>query len=193
MESRLVFHEVSDIIAANPTIARGGAFIERLRIWYADHIIMAIRRQAKVDESAISLARLVKEIRAQPQLVGRDHWRALLRGYAVEDLADGMFDRLAGAGEPHVSSRIIDEDLAKLRELVRKCETWADKRVAHHDQRGAPVAPTFNDVAAALDALSDMLIKYHVLVTGDAIAFTTPVIQYNWKAVFDIPWRGRSR
>lgn len=189
MESHLVYTEVSQIINANAVVARGGVFVERLSLWYADHIIMAIRRQAKIDKQSVSLARLITEIGESPHLVGREHWRELMRGYAVESLADSMFDRLAGAGEAHMKSAAISADLAQLAAMVKKCEAWADKRVAHHDKRRAPKAPTHDEVKAALDAQGKMLQKYHVLVTGDAIAFTTPEIQYNWKAVFDISWR----
>lgn len=180
------------VVAANPEIANGGAFIERIQLWYADHIIMALRRQAKIDKGAISLARLMDEIRQEPRLVDRVHWRSLMQGYTVEPLADQMFDRIAGTGEPHLRTEIVMMDLETLRAIVNSCERWADKRVAHHDQGSDPSPPTFGEVDTALNAVSEMLQKYHVLVTGDAIAYTTPVIQYNWKRVFEIPWAAPS-
>jgi hypothetical protein len=193
MESRLIYRETSAIIQANKSLPEQSAFYGRLQLWYAESALMAVRRQAKIDSQAISLARLMREIQQTPELINRTYWISLFRGYAIEHLADGMFDRIAGAGAEHVDPGTVEEDLADLRRLVASCETWADKRVAHFDHGVAPKPPTYQELDEALDVIGRMLQKYYNFVTADAIAYTTPEILHNWKRVFEHAWLpGRS-
>jgi hypothetical protein len=188
MESRLIYRETSEIIQANITLPKESAFYGRLQLWYAESALMAVRRQAKIDSQAISLARLMREIQQSPELINREYWVSLFKGYVIEDLADGMFDRIAGVGAAHIDPIGVEKDLADLRQLVATCETWADKRVAHFDTGHAPKPPTYQELDDALDVIGRMLQKYHNMVTADAIAYTTPQILHNWKRVFEHAW-----
>lgn len=188
MESRFVYRETVSIILANPTLPKAGAFQERLQLWYVDSVIMAVRRQAKGGNQSISLARLMQDVRDHSALLSRKYWTGLFKGYVTEHLADGMFDNIAGAGENHLPRAIVDADLAAFRQIVVAIETWADKRIAHHDGGVTPIAPTFADLDAALDEVGNTFQKYFSVITADTIAFTTPTIQYNWKKVFTQPW-----
>jgi hypothetical protein len=149
---------------------------------------MAVRRQLKVSKDAISLTRLMTEIADDPHLINRDYWIGLFKGYPIEPLAGEMFDRTFGEGAKHLDPATVTDDLASLRVLAQGVETWGDKRVAHHDAGPEPVTPTFAELDQTLDAISELLKKYYAFVTADAIAYTTPTIQHNWKRVFDLAW-----
>ena len=188
MQSRHVYNETVAIIHANKSLPKTSVFYGQLQVWYADSVIMAIRRQAKIDRQAISLARLMDEMRENPELISREYWTDLCKGYVVEEFSDRMFDHLAGRGAKHVDPTVVEADLVRFRNSLRSCERWADKRVAHFDAGKAPKPPTFGELDEALESLDEMLKKYFNLVTADAIAFTTPEIQYNWKRIFEHPW-----
>jgi hypothetical protein len=110
MESRFVYRETVSIILANPTLPKAGAFQERLQLWYVDSVVMAVRRQAKGDNQSISLARLMQDVHEHSALVSRKYWTGLFKGYVTEDLADGMFDNIAGVGENHLPRAVVAAD-----------------------------------------------------------------------------------
>ena len=80
------------------------------------------------------------------------------------------------------------DDLAKLRQVARSCETFADKRIAHFDTGDTPKPPTFQELDDALDLVASLLQKYYSIVMASDIAFTTPMIPFNWKKIFEQPW-----
>jgi hypothetical protein len=191
MESRLVYRQTSQIIWANDTLPKESAFYGRMQLWYAESSLMAVRRQTKIDPQAISLARLLNEIQREPSLINRAHYTGLYKGYATEHLAEGMFDRIAGAGSAAIDPARVAADLAKLQQVARSCETFADKRIAHFDRGNAPKPPTYQDLDDALDLIGELLQKYNSIVLAEDIAFTTPVIQHNWKKIFELAWAPR--
>lgn len=187
MESRLVYTTTVEIVTTNFALPQRSAFYGRLQLWYAESLIMAVRRQAKVGQG-ISLAGLMRDIADCPREVSRKYWTSLWKGHVLEEGADLSFDMLVGEGKDSIEVADVDQDLAELGHLAESCERWADKRIAHHDPGGEPKPPTFGDLDAALDVLDRMFKKYYLYVTADGIASTVPVIQHDWLAVFEQPW-----
>jgi hypothetical protein len=187
MESRLVYTTTVEIVTTNYTLPQRSAFYGRIQLWYAESIIMAVRRQAKVGQG-ISLAGLMRDVAHHPKEVTREYWLGLWKGHVLEEGADSQFDALIGRGTEYIEAAAVERDLDELNRLASSCEAYADKRIAHHDPGGEPKPPTFGELDVALDALDRMLKKYYLYVTADGIASTVPVIQHDWLAVFEHAW-----
>ncbi len=191
MERRHIYKETTRVLSANPALPKTSAFYTWLHTSYADSVVMTVRRQIKSGAQSISLVRLLEEIEVDAKELSRTRWRALYEGTVLEGFADRHFDDLAGKHSEHVRAELVHADCERFKSAVGSIETWADKRIAHFDRGDPPQAPTFDDLDRALDSLDKLLRKYYLLVTGDAIAFTTPVIQHNWKKVFELAWLPR--
>jgi hypothetical protein len=187
-QSRLVFREIFEIIHTNPALPEESLVYEQLGLWYADSVLMGVRRQAKSKPQSISLRRLLEELRDNASIVTRKYWVGLWAGHPLESGADRRFDKFAGKGGAHVDPRMIQSDIDGLQAQLNKCETYVDKRLAHFDKGASPSTPTYRQLDEALLALEKSLQKYYNMVTANAIMSITPTIQFNWKRVFDIPW-----
>jgi len=50
------------------------------------------------------------------------------------------------------------------------------------------VVPTYKDLDDALTFMGELLKKYFLLISGDTLAKVQPVLQKNWKVIFQQPW-----
>ena len=150
--------------------------------------MIGLRRQIKTDDNSISLASLLEDIIATPEVLSRRYYVSRYKGSSVEDLADGDFDRFSGPGAPHIDASMVAADLSRLREASAKCEDFADKRVAHRDRREPKSLPTYNEVDACIDLLDELFAKYQRVFHAKASETLLPTWQYDWKSIFRTPW-----
>jgi hypothetical protein len=108
---------------------------------------MSVRRQLKVDNQSISFARLLEEIVDSPRTLSREYYVGLYKGSDVEDLAEVEFDKFSGTSHVHVCPHMVCNDLAQIKEVDRRCEDFADRRVAHRDMRDPKMLPTWTRVS----------------------------------------------
>jgi hypothetical protein len=48
--------------------------------------------------------------------------------------------------------------------------------------------PTYNELDAAIDLVDRLYVKYHLLFHAANMDTTLPTRQYDWQAVFRVPW-----
>lgn len=186
---RHIFWEVQDIIKSNPKIQRPSSFYKFLGSVYAASALMGVRRQVKdKDKNSISFARLLKEICDTPEVFSRNCFVALYKGSTIERLADRDFDKFAGKAGSHVDPELVNLDFKKLKAKARKCEKYADQRIAHIDKRAMKNIPTFTDLDDCIDFLEELMKKYYRLFRAASLASILPTHQYDWKAIFREPW-----
>ena len=134
-----------------------------------------------------------------------DHW-GKDESYDEDDKA---YWRRAGEGEwaktfggevgNHIDPAVVGADLTELRQGSRKVKHYVNKHVAHFDEGGVggrPKAPgkkeielpTLNEVHDAIDLVGRLFRKYHALFTAADVIELTPVLQHDWKAVFQMQW-----
>lgn len=188
--SRQIYRETMATIAANAELPKQNSLYGAIQMWYATYVLSGVRRQIKSSPQSISLARLLEDVRDNSHLISRAHWLALMKGSAGEHLADDQLTRVAGEGH-YLDAKTVARDLELLHAVALKCETYSDKRISHHDRGEEPELPTYAEVDATLEELSRIFQKYFVLVTGSFPIMETS-IAYNWKRVFDIPWRSKA-
>jgi hypothetical protein len=94
---RHIFRRVGEIVMANLEIQQPGAFHEFLAGSYGAAAVLAVRRQVDDNSRAVSLLKLLVELRSRPDLVSRRRFVDLvqLRGTEAET-ANHQFDEIAG-------------------------------------------------------------------------------------------------
>jgi len=156
---------------------------------YVSHVIIGIRRQVKIDSQSISFARLLSEISQDPKRITRKYFVSLYKGSVVEDIADEDFDKFCGADPNYISQKMVEDDLDSLRRVTKKCEDFADKRVAHRDKRDPKSLLKFGDVDDCIEFFDNLYCKYQLIFHAESTGSLKPSYLTDWEAVFDHPWR----
>jgi hypothetical protein len=185
-----VFNRLQEIVAANPRLHQPSYLYEYLEGTYAASAAAGIRRHARSDDHDrdASLIGLLYAIRAQPELLTRArHVRLYQDVGAPADLAEKEFDRLAGAGQPHLERRHIQPDVDALIEASEILERFATKRIAHLDKEPPSAIPKFSDLDRAFDVFERIVKRYKLLLHGDG-GDIVPIIAEPWERVLTEPW-----
>jgi hypothetical protein len=191
---RSVYRAVSEIIAANDELPPS-LFYSLLSTTYGDSQIVAIRRQAEAEKSRVSLARLLTEIKAEPERLTRERFLTTHEfGFQLGTEADWKL-RFAGKIGKHLDAKIVADDLAELRKATDGLKAWRDLRVAHASRER--VQPehrvTFDHIDEAVEAIGRLFRKYDLLVRGGE----SPVNMYfdvyldvkpDLLPLFSVPW-----
>lgn len=188
LRKRNIFWEVNEIIKNNKKIQQPSSFYNYLGDTYVAYALIGIRRQVKIDNTSISLTRLLSEIINNPEKISRKYYKHFYKGSLVEFKADKDFDKYSGKGKNHISKNMVHKDLELLKATAFKCEKYADRRVAHTDKRKLRVLPLFRDVDKCIDVLDKLCVKYHGIFHAAYMETLMPVYQYNWKEIFRYPW-----
>lgn len=182
------FSEVQNLIKSNPKLHQPSSFYQYLARTYVSHVTIGLRRQLKSDSQSISFARLLTEMIDNPAALSRGYYVGLYRGPVVEGFANQDFNKFADPTANHIKASFVCDDLACLREATKRCEEFADRRVAHRDKREPKELPTFSELDSCVELLDKLYVKYHLLFHAQNMVSLLPVRQYDWKAIFRQPW-----
>lgn len=182
------FHEVQDMIKANKRLHQPSSFYDYFSRTYVSHAVIGLRRQLKCGDESISIARLFQEMIATPEAFSRSYYIAKYKESVVENLANNDFNKFASPNSTHIDPQLVARDLERLKAASKRCEDFADKRVAHRDKREPKQLPTYNEVDACIDLLDELYVKYFLLFHASSMETLLPTWQYDWKVIFRVPW-----
>lgn len=128
------------------------------------------------------MTRLFEEMIATPQTLTRAYYLNLYKDSVIECFADKDFNQFAAPGAPHIDPSLVEADLNRLRAASRRCEEFADKRVAHRDKREP------KELHACTDLLNELYVRYFLLFHACSMETLLPIYQSDWKAIFRTPW-----
>jgi len=100
-----IFWDIQKLIRRNKGLRKPSAYYKYMGDAHSVLVLAGVRRQIKIDNQSISLARLLGEVRDNAQLVSREYFQGLYVGSTVADLADATFNRLAGETKRALSQR----------------------------------------------------------------------------------------
>ena len=219
---RHVFWEVQKIIRENSTLQKPSTFYTWMGSAYAAWGPIGVRRQLDLDRRnrSLSLTRLLEEVRQNTRIISRQRFvdiyaRKLMGPGAQEDshsdqtgsrergayalsrveaaeIASSCFDKYAGAGSTHLSTDQVERDLCELSSKTEKVRAFADKKIAHLDQKPPTELPTFDELDECIAFLEHLVLKYEMLFEASAPPTLLPTWQYDWKAIFYQPWIPRA-
>ena len=183
-----MFNEVQSMIRSNPKLHHHSSFYDYLTRTYVSHVVSGLRRQIKLDDQSISMSRLFQEMIETPEAFPRRYFVDKYKGSIAEGFADNDFDNFAKPSAHHIDPKFVEADLARLRAATQRCEDFTDKRVAHRDKREPRQPPTYKEVDDCVDLLDELYVKYFLLFKQSSMASLLPTWQYDWKAIFRVPW-----
>lgn len=157
---------------------------------YAHSQAIAIRRVVRGDSSSVSLARLLSEMRSNPEALSADRYVALFgepSGAPPDQWrradASKQFEERWGDGSGHVSPAKLHSRASQLFQKLDRLFAWADKVVAHMVEEPEPASLTFADLHDAIDQVSEAFNDLALLLTASTWFFEVTV-QEDWKAPF---------
>jgi len=172
----------------NPQLQQDGGFVyDWILGVYGRGQVMAVRRELDRDSEVVNLVQLMYQIAHRPEVISRARYLAHFPPDSVMSARDqnAQFDRLCGTG-PFIDVAVVKADRNKLERQCRAVVTYANKLVAHRTTSQVPL--TLKQIHEAMDAIEEILKKYHVTLTGGALVRAEPAIQFNWRKAFKIPW-----
>jgi hypothetical protein len=184
---RDVFRNVGEIVDDHGSLPPSH-FFSYLTDWYASTQATAVRRQADTHPQVESLGRLLKEIRDDPGRLTRDRFVDQYDTLNARRGREAWDEKFGGEVGTHVDPGIVAAGLDALVSAADRVKQHVDKHVAHADEDPLSEPLTFEELNAAIDGISDLFEKYSLLLTASSWATLVPVMQYDWKAVFRVPW-----
>lgn len=186
--SRQIYKTYGEMVMNNEAVQKGGPLFHN---WIVDNYVtfvaMSIRRQADTDDDVVSLARLIADIRDNPESLTREghvfRYKNMPLGLGP-GIGDQTFTENAGAGE-HIDPLFADKDLEKLKQASRKVNLLANRTIAHKSRKAVPKL-TFNDVDEAIEAIKEIAQKYILLLTAGHNVLE-PVMD-DWQEIFTKKW-----
>lgn len=185
---RSFYRGVSEMTQNNSNIP-ASSFFDALGSWYATTQSIAVRRQTDLDNNAVSVARLLSNMAANPNVLTRSRFTALFDDEGHwQRKANGEYDKYAGDGADTITVDRYQADLDEFLKVAQPIKDYVDRMVAHTDQRELTDLPTYEDLNGAIDLLEWLLNKYMVLLTATGVPSADPVHQADWKAAFRVAW-----
>lgn len=182
------FHEIQRVINSNPELHQPSHFYDYLSQTYISHVLIGLRRQLKSDTQSISIARLFEELIQSPQSFSRAYFVEKYKGSILEHHANSDFNKFAQPEMDHIDPNLVQANLKQLRKFTKSCEDFADRIIAHRDKTPPKQLPTFNEVDACIDLLDKLYVHYFLLFHASSMETLLPVWQYDWQAIFRVPW-----
>jgi hypothetical protein len=188
---RDTYLEYRRIIDANDLLPES-YFWEFVYDLYGSSQSSAVRRLVDPHSDGVSLRRLMTEVEESCRLVTLEYFLGM---YPSEDgqliaQAERWWRRsFAGGAGDHVDPEIVSADLNDLITATTEVAQYVDRHLAHSDARPVrpDLLPTLSDAHESIDVISRLFQRYHLLITGDAVA-VHPQVLGDWRAVFRQAW-----
>lgn len=193
---RRIFTEVLEIVEGNSAVDKDNIYFGFVSNAYVDSVVMGIRRQLKTDKQSISVARLLKEIADNSQVITRSLFerqymagasQALQESPGVRAAMEDVFAKYAARDSEFIDPNLVLEDISGLKSICQSAEDYADKRIAHWDMNHPMSNLTFDDINDALNQLCTIVQKYYLLLFGTHL-FMTPALPHPISELFQTAW-----
>jgi hypothetical protein len=187
---RQIWREIGDIIKKNGNLP-DSVFWQYHRDLYGITQAIGIRRQADLHPDVASLAKLLVEVRDNPDQVTPAFWLSLWEDQDDAAYARRQWDKNYGGDVgDHLDPAMPAADYKELTAAAASAKDYVDKHVAHADQRpvAAGASVTFAQIDGAIDVLGRLFRRYYALFTAADMYTLEPIIQHDWKAIFRVQW-----
>lgn len=155
---------------------------------FTNDLAVAIGRLCDKTARTKSFVKFLEKLRKEDFYLSRGRYVGLYKNVGLV-MANHDFDSLAGKGEDNYPVKYIDEDIWKLTKETscKKIIDFRNQYIAHLAKEKSP-PPTYDDMFAAFEIIENVIIKYNLLLTAEALTRLTPTVQGDWKEVFTVPW-----
>lgn len=189
---RQIWREMMNLLQAKQQIPEREFMMSWITQQSVAALAMGIRRQRDRRTDVISLARLLQEIKDNPDVLTRDRFVEQTCVPGADDyLRSAMhktFDRWAGDDGPNVNPELIKERIDHLDSAVEKIVHHVNKKLAHTDEGEPPTGFTYGELDKAMNKIGDLLVDLHLLLKCASLTSADPTIQVPWRRAFVMPW-----
>lgn len=155
---------------------------------YVDAQLMSIRRIATgTNHDEGSLLKVLQILRKNASTITIDRLHDLAvaaagvdPGHPTVALERVRMEQDWGDGSGHLAVAVVAADIQTLRRQTNAVVTWATKTIAHIDVK-VPAPPTFGELDAAIDAVSDVFRRYGLLLTANDYTFDHTIVLPTWE------------
>lgn len=117
-------------------------------------------------------------------------YTSVMKNFSEEEaarIASRKFDKLVGSSEDYLPKHQVQTDIDDLKKIADPVVHLRHEFVAHLSAKPSEQLPSYENLDAAISAIVALLHKYSLLITG-VRADPCPTIQYDWMAIFRVPW-----
>lgn len=159
---------------------------------HAGSAALAVRRQLDRSRDSISLWKLLDDLERRARFMTLDNYL----GEAEDPNLRAMLAQQAQAwiepGTRHFDPAIAAADRQVLEHEGRLAREWANRAAAHADAKGPRKQVRYGDLADAVRAVEQLVLKYSPILTGDGYPGDTGLMshrQFDESLIFRRPWR----
>jgi hypothetical protein len=135
--SNNVYSEISKAVIDNPNLNVANPFYNWLTRNYLHTTLMGVRRQVDQHNDAISLFKLLQDMKNNCSLLTRTNFLGLYENDPIwMEAANDAFDDLAGNGLEVFPVEKLDADIERLNQIDCLYKEYIDRRIAHYDKAG---------------------------------------------------------
>lgn len=197
-----IFEGVWKVITDNPELQkRPSHFYDWMTNLYLESMAMAVRRICDDDKRTLSLVTFLRLVRADPSFISRESYGSLFPADTVsnpglpaevkamirEQIINKGYDHAVGEGVDQPRDDDISREISTLLKLAKKILNFANKRLAHFDQKPPKDIPTLADIDAVIAHSTKLIQKYLLLLKAVSVDMGV-YMQYDWLAPFRITW-----
>ena len=199
---QFIFNRVWSVVSEHPKLATMSSHIfPWLYFGHLEACVMAVRRLCDEDDRTVSLVRFLLLLKRAPALVSRSAYGALFPAETVnapsvpepvrrlmrERIIENGYDLTVGVGLDQPRGKDFRKEIAELKRLASNVITYANKRVAHHDQEAPSAFATVTDLDNFISRATEIIVKYTLLLKAQT-ADMNIYFQYDWLAPLRIAW-----
>lgn len=193
LSDRYIFDETMKLVSANPETHNPNDFVAWFIQQYIYGATSRIRQQTDKDQRSISLWNLLTDLERRATLITREWFVAQCAEPSDEDAANSFFDTWCGPCRRHADPAVFERQRQELETACQAIRKYVNKRVAHH----AAVAddklkiPTWGELNGAIDTVHSLTCRCIQFLRQEPVHDLLPTWNYNWKVVFERPWKAR--
>jgi len=177
----------------NPEIQQPSIFYSWMRGLFVSWAVTIVARLVDDRKDTRSFVRLLRDIKKSSNPPSRKHLVALytiaMKNFPEEEvasIASREFDELVSNSD-YLPKDQVQKDIDDLQKITAPVVLLRHESVAHLSAKPSEQLPSYENLDAAISAIVDLLHKYSLLITG-VRADPFPTIQYDWMAIFRVPW-----
>lgn len=171
LESVCRYQDIGKALASlekrRPELSSASMLWGLFRRAYADMALMALRRFVDVDSDAVSVLKIVQEIAKNRTIVTKQRLMDLWQDTAPQRIwISREFDEIYGVGAKTIPEKDLRKDLMEIRGISPILQKYANRRIAHQDERALSEIPNYDELEAGINKSKDLISKYLRLFRG---------------------------
>lgn len=186
---KLIYEEYLKIIESNKSIQSPPDFHNWCCQNYGKSLLLYIRKLSDKDSRTYSIRKLIGDIAENHKIVTQYACLSCYKGHHKQSILN-YWNTNVGSNHKFIPKKIPLQHIEQIKLLTKKATTIVDKSIAHFDRNKRIRTIYFEEADKIIYNLVEILYFYSVLIGGHVACDTSNYhIAYDWKAIFERPWK----